>query len=1202
MDWQRILENLTAARLAKLGSNAGLKGASRLRKAELVEALGGMLDDALRYETLAMLSSAELRAIASAEGVAPGASRKRELLHALLAGPAFDDETVELELGDTDILMPDRERRDLPTGQDGETPFEILPSRPGGAESTIYLEVQELLRRASLNRAVLVSHDCRSTVLERLLGEGLDDFIESAARRRPSGDVGGRGPRVTFVLDGEAHALGHSLTGQRLASLALELAGEVEIRLAPRDFRLHAKVFVFEEDRPEGSFLTGILGSSDVSAIGLGAAPGRHIEANVRLAGSLDAVHAALLKQWADDLVAATRPVSLAELSNLAAQGDVQRKARYKRDFDTSHELRLRYLAEQLCRRGRLAGPMFDPSALAEPPEHQRLAVARSSAPFFRGALLLDEEGLGKTVEVGLVLARELRRRRIFASDKASELRRALVVAPSALHDGWREELHSKFALRCEVMVTGHPLRRERELAHWQGSDSQIVVVSPELFGRNWEDLQGFEILVVDECHAVLDPEALAAVRRSAELCLVASGSALESDELLRLAAVVAPEEGFDSLRALEVDWRQGAARELLRQELSSLGAQALRRHLFGEGRLAQRELVDAAYGFDPIEFEVRRALATLRGDYQSRGGHATASAFVALEQALSSSPQAFHALSCRIIGEGGPSESDYTLAEPGRRSDGSFEAIRRSPYFRRRLRDLRERLAPTSAPGAPVSRKERAFLEVLAGCEGERVLVFSRFRATQERLGAILAERARGGDLEQLHGSSSLRERTRILSWFASATSDPSRRQPGWPAGVLLCTDPAAEGLSLQRCCSVLVHYDLPWNPQLFERRVGRLQRWGQRRNVKVVSLVSASVADSAESPGMDARVLAACRRLGLGEPTPPRRDRLFSLDPGEIEAAAADGRLDDLLGAALPDPPATSFAPPPSVRPGDAARPSQREPAALFAPTGSRSERVAMERLREHDRRYRAVFADFWERVSFGRSNLEMARGYLFGRLRGALLQGQVGIVCAPGREPAACTHFDVALTARLLFEAALAPSGASPLDDQWLIEDEELHVWAVGDDGQVDDWQQALLQGGFVEVAADTVPDVLPAAVVDFLAAQKRRSEARALDATPLSEWTRGAPPALGHRLLRLARHAAEVARARERELVAEWEAEKAQRLATLAVGERFVAARGEPERPAHAFASATAAARREELDHTTPLVRHEVLAAQLFVVLH
>src|SRR5262249_49603244 len=55
----------------------------------------------------------------------------------------------------------------------------------------------------------------------------------------------------------------------------------------------------------------------------------------------------------------------------------------------------------------------------------------------------------------------------------------------------------------------------------------------------------------------------------------------------------------------------------------------------------------------------------------------------------------------------------------------------------------------------------------------------------------------------------------------------------------VLVCTEAGAKGLNLQ-FCETVINYDLPWNPQRIEQRIGRCHRYSQQRDVTVVNFIA--------------------------------------------------------------------------------------------------------------------------------------------------------------------------------------------------------------------------------------------------------------------------------------------------------------------------------------------------------------------------
>ena len=118
---------------------------------------------------------------------------------------------------------------------------------------------------------------------------------------------------------------------------------------------------------------------------------------------------------------------------------------------------------------------------------------------------------------------------------------------------------------------------------------------------------------------------------------------------------------------------------------------------------------------------------------------------------------------------------------------------------------------------------------------KGERVIVFTEYKATQQWLAGILTARGLGGDrLGLLFGGMDENKREHLKAAFqAGLDRDPVR--------ILLATDAASEGIDLQRHCHRVIHYDIPFNPNRLEQRIGRVDRHGQTHEVEVSHFVGA-------------------------------------------------------------------------------------------------------------------------------------------------------------------------------------------------------------------------------------------------------------------------------------------------------------------------------------------------------------------------
>ncbi len=174
----------------------------------------------------------------------------------------------------------------------------------------------------------------------------------------------------------------------------------------------------------------------------------------------------------------------------------------------------------------------------------------------------------------------------------------------------------------------------------------------------------------------------------------------------------------------------------------------------------------------------------------------------------------------------------------------------------------------------------------------GEKLLIFTESRDTLDYLAERL--RAWGYAVVTLHGAMGLDERIRAEHEFRDR------------AQVMVSTEAGGEGINLQ-FCSLMVNYDLPWNPNRLEQRMGRIHRYGQPREVHIYNLVAA---ETLEGQVMEALFRKLERiRTALGS------DRVFdvigevvvgrSLQDLIVDAIARRRTLEEILAEieAVPD-----------------------------------------------------------------------------------------------------------------------------------------------------------------------------------------------------------------------------------------------------------------------------------------------------------
>lgn len=146
-----------------------------------------------------------------------------------------------------------------------------------------------------------------------------------------------------------------------------------------------------------------------------------------------------------------------------------------------------------------------------------------------------------------------------------------------------------------------------------------------------------------------------------------------------------------------------------------------------------------------------------------------------------------------------------------------------------------------------------------MAELKGPRkAIIFTESRRTQEYLSQFLAERGYAGRIVTFSGTNNSPESTAIYQAWLARHQDTDR-VTGSPqvdrrtalidafrgdashdgAEIMIATEAAAEGVNLQ-FCALLINYDLPWNPQRIEQRIGRCHRYGQRFDVVVMNFLN--------------------------------------------------------------------------------------------------------------------------------------------------------------------------------------------------------------------------------------------------------------------------------------------------------------------------------------------------------------------------
>ncbi len=535
----------------------------------------------------------------------------------------------------------------------------------------------------------------------------------------------------------------------------------------------------------------------------------------------------------------------------------------------TEARFRLRIAAETLLRRRPLDGAGGIARSLRQAsidlnPHQVGAAVAGLRALKQRGLVLADEVGLGKTVEAGLVLAQ-------LHQEARPHL---LVLCPASLRRQWANELGEKLGLESEV-VDGPLEQRERRAGRSTSVFSRpgrVVIASHQYAGRKATELAriAWDAIIIDEAHRLRGAhrgskiaQALrAALSGRPKLLLTATPLQNGLSELYGILSFLDEDllGSFEDFRRMYPDRAALEATDALRERIGPFIQRTLRSQVREYVRYPDRKSVVTEFTPSPEEAALYDEVTRYLEDPETIAIDPARRHLMVLvyRKLLASSPSAIGAALSRLADglaarlEDGLFEEeededvqrllsdledeglgDAPLSPEERRRPVTPGRLKKEVEDLRRLAALASSIRISSKTRALLTALERAFLDFTGRGWPEKAVVFTESRRTQDTLEAVLSER--GYQVATLNGQSGDADaRAAIVEDFRGR------------AQVLILTEAGAEGLNLQ-FANLVVNYDLPWNPQRIEQRIGRCHRYGQTRDVVVLNFLASDNAAEA-------------------------------------------------------------------------------------------------------------------------------------------------------------------------------------------------------------------------------------------------------------------------------------------------------------------------------------------------------------------
>lgn len=549
-----------------------------------------------------------------------------------------------------------------------------------------------------------------------------------------------------------------------------------------------------------------------------------------------------------------------------------------------------KYYAHELTRRHasdsaeKLAGAIA--SAQVDLNPHQvDAALFAFSSPLSKGALLADEVGLGKTIEAGLVISQKWAERK----------RQILVITPSNLRKQWHQELTEKFFLPCLIFES-----RSYKAAIKQGNfrpfevKDTVIICSYQFARSKAADVHAlqWDLIVIDEAHRlrnVYKPSNVIANTLKQALAekhkLLLTATPLQNS-LLELYGLVSfiDEHTFGDLKSFREQFANAGAEQTfqaLKDRLKPICHRTLRRQVTAYVPYTARHPI--VEEFTPAESEDR--LYTLVSEYLRRDNlqalpvSQRSLMTLVLRKLLASSTFAIagalisisNRLKAKLQKQTTPGsledeiDEDYEAfdetaeewpaddEEPSPLSDSDRAAIESEIADLEAFAQLATSIEHNAKGAALLKALTIAFDKAAQLGAAQKAIIFTESRRTQNYLLRLLSDSPFAEGIVLFNGSNTDQSSKNIYAdWLkrhtgtdrvtGSRTADMRSalvdyfREEG---RIMIATEAGAEGINLQ-FCSLVVNYDLPWNPQRIEQRIGRCHRYGQKHDVVVVNFIN--------------------------------------------------------------------------------------------------------------------------------------------------------------------------------------------------------------------------------------------------------------------------------------------------------------------------------------------------------------------------
>lgn len=559
-------------------------------------------------------------------------------------------------------------------------------------------------------------------------------------------------------------------------------------------------------------------------------------------------------------------------------------------------EYHAKYYAYELTKRcssdslNKLAVSLSDAQVDLNP--HQiEAALFAFKSPLSKGAILADEVGLGKTIEAGIIISQKWAERK----------RKILTIVPANLRKQWNEELMDKFFIPSIILEKGsfneeiakgnlNPLNQEEKIVicsyHFaRGKDAYIKQTK-------------WDLIIIDEAHRLRnvykDSNKIAKAIKSAvkdfpKILLTATPLQNSLLELFGLVSVV-DEKVFGDIDSFKARYCKDTPNlDELKDRIRPICQRTLRRQVLEYINFTNRIAITqeffpreeeqilynvvTTYLQRPILYALpagqRHLMTLILRKLLASSTHAIAGTLLGLayklefllknqnkpevvEDILHQELESYDELKEEWIDDDEEDEEEEPK-QPLKLTEKDIQSIKEEIALLKEMHNVAEKIVRNSKGDVLLTALNKGFEEAQKKGASKKAIIFTESTRTQAYLLDILSQTEYAGKVVLFNGTNNNATAKTILREWVEKNKDTDRVTGSSTANmraalvdrfkddavIMIATEAAAEGINLQ-FCSLVVNYDLPWNPQRIEQRIGRCHRYGQKHDVVVVNFLN--------------------------------------------------------------------------------------------------------------------------------------------------------------------------------------------------------------------------------------------------------------------------------------------------------------------------------------------------------------------------